>query len=201
MLTDDELRPNLVELEQYEGRVHWPYLDTAKPANVTIGVGCLISSADALVALPLHNGVSGLPAADDDKHAEFFRVRSMLGGLPSVRYKGPLVLLDADIDALAFQRMRAMLVGLPAVFPGFDDYPVPIQRCLLDLAWNNGLGSEAHGLHPATGLRAWDHLRSACSRRDWPTGARECTVANPDNNRLREARNAWRAGCFLAVAA
>ena len=58
----------------------------------------------------------------------------------------------------------------------------------LDLRWNCG------------SLMGWHHLRDACNQvpPDWATAAKECTTANPDGVHAREARNAWRAGCFLS---
>ena len=191
-MTDDELRPVLDELEAYEGRVPWMYLDTA--GNVTVGAGCLLASVDAACALPFV-GMDGTPATADMIAAEFCRLKSMPAGLRAGAYQGKVRLVDTDIDALAFSRLRTVVSDIPAVFPGFDGFPLGVRPALLDLAWNCGLGE-------APGLRGWAKLRAACNSvpPDWATAARECTTANPNNSATREARNAWRARMFVEAA-
>jgi hypothetical protein len=191
-MTDEELRPVLDQIEHYEGRVHHFYLDSAKPANVTIGVGCLVHDTDTAVGLPLHHVLDGLPANPSEKAADFLRVHSMPGGLRDRAYRGNLRLSDADIDRIAFGRLRSFLAGLERMFPGYGNYPLGPRLALLDLAWNCGLGT-----YP--GLLGWGRLRSACnsSPPQWDVAARECTTANPDHLIAREARNAWRAACFV----
>src|SRR6266511_4313022 len=201
MLSDEELRPVLTELAQYEDRVAYFYNDDAKPPNVTIGVGCLIKTISEACSLPFHHIADGLLATADEIASDFCRVRSMRGGLYKTKYRGPLALPDAAIDTLGFARLRWFLgpAGLPSVFPGFDVFPLPARQCLLDLAWNNGLGREALSGGPATGLRAWVGLRKACATGDWAAASLQCTVANPLRKPAREARIAWRAACFLAA--
>lgn len=201
-MLDDELKPVLTELQQYEGRVLWLYLDNADPPNATVGVGCLVASVDAAKRLPFHHITDGLRATPDEIAQDFFRVRSMRGGLPARAYRGNIALSDADIDALGFVRLREFLAGLPGVFPGFDGFPLSVRQVLLDLAWNVGLGAEATSAHAATGLRAWAGLRKACNSvpPDWRAAAHECTTANPNHSPVREARNAYRAKGFLDAA-
>lgn len=186
-MTDAELKDVLGELAFYDGRVAWPYLDKAKPPNVTIGVGCLLASAEALRELPLRHP-SGALATDGDKTALFCRLLGMPGGLPAKRYFFGQKLREDDLDVLGFARLRGFLCGLSEVFPGYDEFPSPVRKALLDLAWNCGLGDRPPG------LRTWAHLRAACARRDWAAAAGECTTTSS-----REARNAWRVACFLAA--
>ena len=185
-MTDDELRPVLSELEMYEGRVPWLYLDNATPANVTVGVGCLMAKLGDACALPFQ--CDGRPATQNEITQAWLRVRSMPGGLRANAYRSNVQLLDADIDALAFARMRSMLAGLSVLFPDYPGFPLGVRRALLDLAWNCGLGA-------APGLRGWTHLLAACNSDppDWAEAARQCTTSNPNNSASREARNAWRA--------
>jgi hypothetical protein len=195
MLTDNDLRAQLDRLRPFEGDVPYMYLDNAKTPNVTTGVGFLLFDVDSAVALPWVHGVSGHPAAPDEIRAEFFRVLSMRGGLQAAAYKGSLRLTPAAIEAEGFRRLRAMLAGLPHVFPGFAGFPSVVQQRLLDLAWNCGLGR-----YP--GLMGWTRLREACNSvpPDWLTAAEECKTANPTGRPAREARNAWRAQGFLTAA-
>lgn len=189
-MTDDELRPALTELETHEGRVPWLYLDNAREPNVTVGVGCLVANLDDACALPFQ--CDGRLATRAEISAAWLRVRSMPGGLRANAYRYNVQLTSEAIDALAFTRMRSMLAGLPAVFPGFEVFPVGVRLALLDLAWNCGLGD-----YP--GLRGWHGLRAALERvpPDYATAAKECTTANPQKIAAREARNAWRAKAFL----
>jgi len=189
MMTDDELRGVLNELALYEGRVAWPYLDSAKPPNVTIGVGCLVPSAAALADLPLVRRAGGQPAMRDEKMLLFARLLGMSGGLRASKYRFDLQLTEAGVDALGVARLRRFLADLPIVFDGFAQYPMPAQEALLDLAWNCGLGAQPPG------LRSWRLLRAACARRDWLAASRECTTTSS-----RPARNAWRVACFRAAA-
>jgi hypothetical protein len=194
MLTDADLRAQLDRLRPFEDDVPWMYLDGAKTPNVTTGVGFLVFDVDTALALPWQHGVSGGPAAPDEIRAEFFRVLSMRGGLQASAYKGSLRLSPAAIEAEGFRRLRSMLKALPNVFPGFAGFPVPVQQALLDLAWNCGLGR-----YP--GLMGWAKLRTACNSvpPDWLSAAEECRTANPNGAPTREARNAWRAQCFLTA--
>lgn len=186
-MTDAELRDVLKELAFYEGRIAWPYLDSAKPPNVTVGVGYLIPSAEAMCDLPLMRS-SGTLATRDEKMTLFCDLLAMPGGLPAKRYFRGLRLDESDIDALGLARLRWFLRYLPYVFPGYESFPPTAREALLDLAWNCGLGNRPPG------LRTWTHLRAACARRDWLAAASECTTTSS-----REARNAWRVACFLAA--
>jgi len=188
-VTDDELRPNLTELQQWENRVGWLYLDTK--GNVTIGVGCLITSVDQAVALPLVNLVTMLQATDAEKVADFTRVRSMPKGLAYGRYRGGLVLTEDGIDRLGLERLRETIDGVRRWFPGFDGFPLPARQSLLDLGWNCGVGAKRPG------LGAWVGLQRACNTipPDFTAAAGECSTTSS-----REARNAWRAARFLAAA-
>ena len=194
-MTDDDLKAELDRLSQsgVEGSEPFMYLDSAKAPhgpNVTCGVGFLLSSITAAQALPWHHLSDGLLASPDEVAAEFMRVASMPGGMSATRYKGTLALSPEDIETEGMRRLREMATGLQREFPGFEGFPSPAQQCLLDLRWNAG------------SLIGWHGLRAACNQvpPDWLTAAKECTTANPSGARLREARNAWRAGCFLASA-
>lgn len=199
-MTDEDLKVVLDELQKYEGRTSWLYLDNAATPNVTIGVGCLIANVDAALKLPFHHVTDGLPAVPDEISHDFFRVRAMMGGLLAVRYKGDLRLAEDAIDQLGFVRLRWFLAKLPAVFPGYDDFPLSVKQVLLDLAWNVGLGAPASASHEATGLHAWRGLRASCAAGDWLEGAHHCTTANPNNIPAREARNQWRISGFRQAA-
>lgn len=194
-MTEPDLLKQLEEIAHWEGRVPWPYLDSADEPNVTIGIGCLIATVDDLRALPLRRYRDSQLAAPEEVGAEFYRLRAMRGGMRASVYRGALYLAEPDIDALALNRLRALIAGLPAVFPAYERLPEPAQACVLDLGWNNGLGKRK-------GLLGWIHLRGALAADppNWQLAAQNCTVANPDSLAKRAARNAWRVACMQAAA-
>jgi hypothetical protein len=181
----------LAELEHWEERTNYLYLDNATPANVTVGVGCLLRSPVAACDLPLLVAPTGRRATEDEKTREFLRVKAMQGGRPARTYQARdpalvLYLSDDDVTALAMRRLDRALMDLEALLPGFSDYPEPAQDCLIDLRWNLGLGNSKKG------LVSFHDLLGACRRGDWATAARECHVSTS-----RESRNLWRAQRFI----
>lgn len=194
-MTDADLHRELAALTHWEGRVPWPYLDSAAEPNVTIGIGCLVATVDDLRALPLRRYRDDELAGPDQVGAEFCRLRSMRGGMRAAAYRDGLYLPEPDIDALALVRLAALVTGLPAVFPAYDGLPAPAQTCLLDLGWNCGIGRRP-------GLLGWTNLRKALGTipTDWELAAENCTTANPNGLAKRAARNAWRVSCMQAAA-
>ena len=190
-LTDESLRRIVVDLERWEGRTNYLYQDGANPPNVTVGVGCLVRSPVAAVALPLLVAPTGRPATDTEKSAEFARVSAMPGGRHAHLYQAQapalvLYLQDEVVTALAVQRLRDIfLPGLRQLCSKFDAFPEPAQACLIDMAWNLGLA----------GLRKFPLLLGACDALDWPAAAQQCHVSTSSFN-----RNAWRASRLIEAA-
>lgn len=194
-MTRDSQTKVLACITHWENRIPWPYLDNADEPNVTIGIGCLVASADDMRNLPMRRVRDGRLAFPDDIGTEFLRLRSMPGGLRAAAYRGSLYLEEPDIDALAFKAMAELLEALPSVFPAWPDLPFPAQVCLLDLGWNVGTGKRP-------GLQGWIHLREsldACPP-NWAKAGENCTTANPHNLPMRAARNGWRVECMGAAA-
>lgn len=191
-MQESDLLKQLEAIAHWEGRVPWPYLDSADEPNVTIGIGCLIASVDDLRALPIRRYRDDELATPAELGSEFCRLRSMRGGQRAAAYRDGLYLPESEIDALAIKRLRCMVAALPAVFPAFDSLPKAARTCLADLAWNVGV----------PGLRAWRRLREALGATppDWIAAADNCTTANPGHVAGRAARNAWRVDCMNAAA-
>lgn len=191
-MTDEELATVLRCVAHWEGRVPWPYLDNAEHPNVTIGIGCLVASVDALRALPLRRYADDRLASPEELGAEFRRLRTMRGGQRAAAYRGAYYLAEDAIDDLARHRLWDVAEALPTVFPTFETLPPPARACLLDLAWNVGVA----------GLRSWTHLRAALGGRPvaWEAAVANCATANPLGLTQRAARNAWRADCLRASA-
>jgi GH24 family phage-related lysozyme (muramidase) len=59
---------------------------------------------------------------------------------------------------------RELLPALRRLFVRFDDYPLPAQRALVEMAYNLGVG----------GLRRFSRLIAACSRADFAAAAEQC---------------------------
>jgi hypothetical protein len=199
---EDGLKLILTGLERFEGRVAYIYNDGATPPNRTVGVGCLLPTPEAACRLPFRNLTAGRAATPAEITADFLRVRALPGGLPPSHYRArapapALELADDDITALGVRKLQTdFLPGLRALCPRFDDFPASAQSCLIDLAWNLGLGAPASASRAATGLHGFPLLLAACNRGDWLAAAKESHVASS-----RPARNNWRTTQLLAAAA
>lgn len=192
-MTEEELRVTLACIRHWEGHVPWPYLDNASEPNVTVGIGCLISSVEELRALPLRRYVDDRLATPEELGTEFNRLRAMSGGLHAVAYRGAYYLADDAIDDLARHRLAGMAEALSGVLPALERLPLPARVCLLDLAWNVGV----------SGLRSWKRLRGALGVSLvvlWDVVEANCQTANPMGLPHRAARNAWRAQCIRYAA-
>jgi GH24 family phage-related lysozyme (muramidase) len=205
-MDDEALNDELDRLGKpgLEGTVSYMYLDSATPPNVTAGIGFLLASVDAAVALPWQHA-DGTPATAQEISADFFRVRNMAGGLRAEKYQGNLCLTHNAIYAEGRRRLRAMLSALPGLFPAYESFPAGVQQALLDLEYNLGPGK----------LSTWTKLRAACNSTppNWANlladghtvdplcAAAQCRVANPDHRLGREARNDFRSNAFVAAAA
>jgi hypothetical protein len=190
-MSDDELRPVIDEIRKFEGLVLHLYLDDDDEPNVTIGIGCLVSSRWSASELPFRHK-NGTPATMAEVEAEFLRVQSCPHHRPASFYAGDLFIAEQDAYNLAFAFLRPALVDLDGTFPGWPAFPTPAKQALLDLRWNAG------------SLRSgWPHLLAACNALppDWLTASRECSTANPKNKPDRAARNEWRVQCVRSAAA
>ena len=187
------------ELLKWEGATTWIYRDVVGYA--TVAVGNLLHDADDACALPFFNVTEGRAATTEEIRREFVRVMSCQRGQRASAYRATkltprIELSDGYVAILVRQRLeKEFLPGLRKMCPGFDAFPEPAQACLVDLAYNLGIGRPATADHKATGLTAFGDLRAACNRGDWETAARECHVSTS-----RPERNAWRAERLRAAA-
>jgi len=120
---------------------------------VTTGIGNKLANAQEAIALPWQHKATGRPATPAEIRTAFERVQTMTSEFRRVDLKAPnpfgaqhyekvsdLVLPDGAANQLAVDRLeKDFLKGLRALFPGFDGYPQPAQRALVDMAYTLGV--------------------------------------------------------------
>lgn len=126
------------------------YVDTR--GYVTTGVGHLLKNAAAALDLPWQHQATGRLATPAEVRAAFEHVCERWAdykrenpngkGLPAKKFESvsDLVLPDGLATKLARDRLQGeFLPKLKELFPGFDRYPVPAQRALVDMGYNLGV--------------------------------------------------------------
>ncbi len=172
------------DLVQHEGCIPWLYCDVR--GLITIGIGNLVPTPEAAQAMPLHHMATGEPATPDQKLAAWVKVKdgfTLNRAAIFYRQFSDLRMFDAEIAQLVASRLDAeFMPGLHRLFHGFDAFPLPARRALVDMAYNLGV----HG------LSHFVRLIAACQAQDWATAARECARSSS-----RGSRNTWTAQCFV----
>ena len=139
------------DLLRWEGNKPFMYLCSA--GYVTTGIGNKLANAQEAIALPWQHKATGLPATPPEIRTAFERVQTMTSEFRREDAKahnpfGPqhyekvsdLVLPDGAASQLAVDRLeKDFLKGLRGLFPGFDGYPQPAQRALVDMAYTLGV--------------------------------------------------------------
>lgn len=179
------------DLLEWEGNIRHMYRDTH--GHVTTGVGNLLRNPTAAAALPWRHADSGRPATVDEIRAAFARVSNMGTGYKAEHYRraSDLVLPQTTVMTLMADRLEGeFLPGLRRLMPGFDNYPLPAQRALVDMAYNLGLG----------GLAKFERLRAACERGDFAAAALECNrkTSRPERNQATRELFTMAAGATAA---
>lgn len=138
------------KIEQYEGRFNHLYLDTK--GKVTVGVGHLISSRNAIATVALYKVKNGLPfqvASLIEKQAEYDKIsKSPYGqrhGASSFKSQTTLVMKEGDIDAQRDKHINGFYSELTSIYkkssgyPGdFDKLHKNVQLALFDMIFNLG---------------------------------------------------------------
>lgn len=174
------------DLQAHEGCVTWLYCDSH--GFVTTGIGNLVPSADACAALPwfhaANNPAGGpVPAADGEKRSAYTKVLNAFGLIkPSAMQYRSISDLRLTLDfviGLVEKRLTGEFIpGIQNLCPGFDNFPQPARRAIVDMAYNLGV----HG------LSSFPRFLSACNAGDWETASRQCHRATS-----RDSRNDWTA--------
>jgi hypothetical protein len=184
--SDDYLGQSCAQIEVFEARVPYMYLDSA--GNVTVGVGLMLSTLEAALALPFM--LNGQRAQQSDVAYSWNRLQGMRAGFRASAYNwdDAVTLLDADIDAQLRTFVEHLDRSLPSVYMTYPSWPTPAKLAILDMAYNLGIPGLAHGYpHMNTELRA--------TPPNFALAAQEC--ARNVNQPAFSGRNAWTAKMFL----
>lgn len=157
--------------------------------QVTVGIGNMIPNAEAAKKLPWIDAATGKPATPQQIEAAFAQVDGMAKGMNAGKYASATTLrLPAEtIRQLAADRLnKEFLPALRRQFAGFDNYPPSVQKALVDMVYNLGVG----------GLGKFKKLEAACEAGDWALAAAEC-----NRKTSRPERNEWTRQMFLQAAA
>ena len=169
----------------WEGRFAYMYLDTR--GFVTVGVGKMLPDVAAAQALGFVRRSDGQPATAAEIRADFERVKQQPMGRLAKTYKAStlLDLPDAAVDALLQTTVHGFETSLRANFAGYDNYPAPAKRALLDMVYNLGPSK----------LMAFANLKKAVEAKKWAVAAQECERRGPSPE-----RNNWTREMFMKAA-
>jgi len=191
------------ELLGWEGNKPFMYVDSR--GYVTTGIGNKLSSAQDALALPWQHKTTGQPATSGEIRAAFERVQHEYAefqgahpdakaspGARSYEHATDLVLPPGKAEELANSRIEGFLQSLRKLFPGFDAYPAPAQRALVDMIYTLG----PKGLETK-----FPTVVASCRAGDFTTAARFChRKAKAGEHREGDARNAVTKNQFMEAA-
>ena len=151
-----------------------------------------MADVDACAALPWVHALApvGGPltaVTDDEKRMLYARVVNAFGDVkPAASAYRLLSNLRLELDfviGLVGQRLASEFIpGIVRICPGFDGFPLPARRAIVDMAYNLGIG----------GLARFPHMLAACNAGDWATAAAQC-----HRSTCRDSRNVWTSQMFV----
>lgn len=178
-------------LRQHEGVISWAYLDFV--GLVTIGVGYMVPTADAMVSLDMVRVDSGdyvfpTEASIEDLRAEWGTINSQERAHVASYYKPfcKLRMQDSEIERLLLQTINGFAENLWKRFPALDTHPNSANVGLMDLIYSLGPQGLFHG---------YPKFCAAVDAKDWHTAAEEC-----GRQKVSPERNAALRGLFLEAA-
>jgi GH24 family phage-related lysozyme (muramidase) len=117
-----------------------PYLYQDILGLVTIGIGNLVDSPDAVVTLSFVHKDSGTPASRDEIVAEWQLIKNAPGlaraGHLAAKRLHTLELTDAAIDDLVYAKFDLNERRLAGFFPGWADWPADARLGAHSIAWS-----------------------------------------------------------------
>lgn len=184
------LDQSLAQLEIFEGRSAWMYLDTV--GKVTVGVGQMLPTLASALALPfMIDGLGGdSPAEPGDIERSWTRLAGMKPGMPAAHYGfgGAVHLEESTIDALLRKVVAGLDAKMPDLYPAYDSWPDAAKLAVLDMEYNLGSG----------GLADYHQMNAALNANppNWKAAAADCHRKGPS-----QVRNAWTANQFASIGA
>lgn len=161
----------LDDIVEHEGCILWPYCDAK--GFVTIGIGHLLLTVQAILPLDLYHEPTMRPATLREKQVAWGDVKSAFtSGKGALSYKGLTDLRMPKELALDLCKMRLDNEFMPAissVFPDMASWPEDAIRAVVDIAYNCGAHCFDHG---------WPNFVKACKAQDWLAAAEHCTRAD-----------------------
>ena len=177
----------LINLEiSFEGNIPSMYLDSN--SNVTVGIGHLLATSQAAVALPFVRKVDGAAASDQEKTDEWTLISQQDPGHAASFYDQfcKLRMNNDDVLSLLQNELQATETSLEGAFTDYDTYPVKAQEGLIDMAYNLGLNGV---------LTKFPTFTQAVRNKDWNTAAAQCHRVG-----IQDARNQAVMQLFLDAA-
>lgn len=189
----DYLSLSMRQIEVFEGRVPYLYLDPEK--NITVGVGQMLPNLAAALELPFQiNDQTGThPASEQQIIDSWNRLEGMAAGKIASAYywPGAVFLTGDEIDQLLLKVIYALDAGMPSVYATYPNWPTPAKLAILDCAYNLGIVKLAH---------EYTHLNSSLRSipPDFIAASKECgrNISNP----AFERRNVWTENQFILAA-
>jgi len=188
--------------KSHEGLALWPYLDTAKKPQVTIGYGHVVVDVAAFKALPLvgidltstadppakqqaWDAIQGMVEDQEKREKKDKHTAAYYASATAVRVTAGEALntLTADLEIAVAE--------LKKKFPHYDGYPAPGQAGLIDMIFNMGATRFTDSLWP----RLFAAMNAKDAIPDWNGVAAECERPALNSDRNKEIKE-----LFLAAA-
>jgi GH24 family phage-related lysozyme (muramidase) len=181
-----DVRALCSEILKWEGYRRDMFVDAR--GNVRTGIGHFLPDARAAVALPWKHRATGLAATGHEVWAAFEQVRAQAAGhaAPAHQRASDLVLpAGFAVDLITRRVQRQLLPAVRRLCPGFDRYPLPAQRALVEMAYDLGISR----------FSRFSNLIAACEQWNFRKAAQHCHRWTS-----RKARNEATRALFLEAA-
>lgn len=167
-------------IKRGEGCITHMYLDTV--GRVTVGVGNMLSNADAAAELPFINRETGENATEEEIKAEFYLVAAQAPAKLAASYKQftRFDLSPAAIDELLDRRIEEFEASLEQDFANYDNFPPAAKLGLMDMVFN--LGNS--GL-----INKFPSFTSSAREENWAGCAVECNRKGVADSRNQEVKD------------
>lgn len=179
---DDELDINRVfeAVVKEEGFYDHMYLDSAVPKSlVTVGYGKMLNSPEDAAKYPFQ--IDDTPASETQIKQAWNTVYNSVQGRNNytASYFASMTTIrmtEEDARMITIAHIQGNLESAQEAFADFNDYPVPAQEAILDMAYNLGISSDGVSKFPSFNR----HIRN----KDFASAATES-----NRPQLRNSRN------------